>query len=337
MKNDYKFSNLVIIGMLIIIMIALILALYIVKPSKEEPVTDTLKKNNEDGIYNVLLLGRDNAAGLCDVIILASINTNSGDVCFMKIPRYTYLNYNDSTYKKINGVYNFFGSALSTSNAIAESLGIKIDFYISVDHSAVEQIVDAVGGIEVNIPMDMEYNDPAQNLSIKLKEGKQILDGKSAVEFLRYRAGYLTGDLGRIDAQKLFLHAFSKKVAKVGNPFALYNLFKLVFEKAETNIKEKDIVSIGLKCFKAKGGAVSYVTAPGEAIQSEKSGAWYYILSNPSMNELLSSHFDGSANFDKENKFVDKNTKSFYDVYNKKCDIKIYTAEDVENNKININ
>ena len=88
---------------------------------------------------------------------------------------------------------------------------------------------------------------------------------------------------------------------------------------------------------KAKGGTVSYVTSPGEAIQSEESGAWYYILSKSSMTEILRSRFYGVENFDEQTKFVDKDKKSFYDIYNKNCEVRIYTADDIENNKININ
>ena len=335
MKNKFKLGNLVSALIVIAIMLSVVLVTYILN-TKEDVPTDIECAKGQD-VYNVLILGRDNAAGLCDVIMLGSINTSSGDICFMQIPRDTYFNYSDSTYKKINGIYNALGSASAVSNAISTSLGIKIDYYLSLGLDAVSNLVDAVGGIEIDIPRDMDYSDPSQNLSIMFKAGRQTLNGKSAVEFLRYRSGYLTGDLGRIDAQKLFLNAFAKKVASISNPFTLYNVFKLVCQNGETNIKESDLISIGLKCMKAKGGTVSYVTSPGKAIQSEESGAWYYILSKSAMAKLLTSHFYGTGNFDEQARFVDKDKKSFYDIYNKSCEVKIYTADDIENNKININ
>ncbi len=319
------------------IMLGVLLALFVVKPQKEEPITDTLKSKNEDSIYNVLFLGRDNAAGLCDVIILGTVNTDNGNISFMQIPRDTYFNYTEESYKKLNGAYNSLGSASAVANNLGKALGIDIDFYLCLGLDAIENMVDAVGGVEINVPFDMSYSDPAQNLQISLKAGNQTLGGKQAVEFIRYRFGYVTGDLGRMDAQKLFLNAFAKKVVEMANPFALYNVFKLICDNGETNVTGNDFISIGLKCMKAKTGKVSYMTAPGEAIQSENSGAWYYILSAPSMNELLSSSFDSKESFDKEYKFVDKGNKSFCDIYNKNCEIKIYTADDIENNKININ
>lgn len=332
-----RLSNFLCALLVVVIMLSLVLTLFFTKPSEDEAITDTLKQTKEDSIYNFLLLGRDKAAGLCDVVILGTVNTDNGNISFMQIPRDTYFNCSEATYKKINGAYNSLGSASRVSNALSNALGIKIDYYLCLGLDTVEKMVDAVKGIEVNVPIDMDYNDPDQNLTINLKAGKQALNGKSAVQFLRYRAGYITGDLGRVDAQKLFLNAFATKVAEIGNPFALYNVFKLVCENSETNIKVNDLISIAFKCVKAGNGKVFYMTAPGEAIQSEKSGAWYYILSSSSMNDVLESRFERKENFDKDNKFVDKSNKSFYDIYNKNCEIKIYTADDIENNKININ
>ncbi len=337
MKN--KLSNFLCALAVISIMISLLIVLFVSnsKVEEEEATTDTIKRANEDNICNFLLLGRDAAAGLCDVVILGTVNTDNGNISFMQIPRDTYFNCTEATYKKINGAYNSLGSAAAMSNELSNALGIKIDYYMCLGLDTIEKMVDAVKGIEINIPKDMDYTDSEQNLTINLKAGKQILDGKNAVKFLRYRAGYTTGDLGRIDAQKLFLNAFATRIADIGNPFALYNVFKLVCENSETNIKVNDLISIAFKCIQAKGGKVSYLTAPGEAIQSEQSGAWYYILSYSSMNEILKSRFDGKDAFDKNSKFVDKNVRAFLDIYNKTCDINIYTADDIENNKININ
>ena len=337
MKKDVNSSNLITVGTVIILMLALIIALFVIKPQAQESVTDAVKRTNEQAVNNFLVLGRDAAAGLCDVIMLASVNTNSGDVNIMQIPRDTYFDCSASTYKKVNGAYNSLGSAEAFSQSLSEALGIRIDYYLSLDLSVVAKMIDAVDGIEVNVPLNMDYEDPAQNLFIYLKAGKQKLDGKRAVEFLRYRSGYVTGDLGRIDAQKLFLNAFAKRLVEIGNPLSLFNVFKLICNNGETNIKEQDLLSIGLKCAKTKGGRIFYMTAPGEAIQSNVSGVWYYILSKQSMVKLLNERFLMQESFDKQNKFVDKNVKSFYDIYNKFCDIRIYTADEIENNEININ
>ncbi len=337
MKKGLKLSNLVSVMIVILIMLAIVTVLFVTMSAKEDNSTDALKRTSGQSIYNFLILGRDSAAGLCDMIMIASINTGSGDVNFLQIPRDTYFNCSEGTYKKMNGAHNSLGSAKSFSQELAKALGIKIDYYLSFDLDTVAQIVDTVKGIKVNVPFDMDYDDPAQKLSIHLKKGEQELDGKTAIQFLRYRSGYVTGDLGRIDAQKLFLNSFAKRIIEIGNPFALYNVFKLICNKGETNLKEQDLISIGIKCAKTQGGEVYYMTAPGEAIQSDISGAWYYILSASSNVKILSERFGMSEIFDKDNKFVDKNVKSFFDIYNKTCEVKIYTADEIDSNEININ
>lgn len=327
------------VGTVLLIMTALIGFLFIRGSAGADDSANTVKSSNEQSIYNILLLGRDSAAGLCDVMIIVSIDTESGNTFVVQIPRDTYFDYTDESYKKINGAPSSQGIADFT-NALGSALGIKIDFYLSIDYDALTQMVDALSGVEIDIPMDMSYEDPYQNLSINFKAGKQVLDGKAALEFLRYRAGYVTGDLGRIDAQKLFINAFAKRITEKKNPAIFLNIFNIVKNRAQTNIREQDIVLIGLRSAKSKGGNIYYVTAPGEAIQSSKSGAWYYILSKESMMKLLCSHLGVLKNendFDKEEKFVDNNIKSFYDIYNKRCGYKIYSAQEIGNNEITIN
>lgn len=287
--------------------------------------------------YNILLLGRDKTAGLSDVITIASIDMKNNNVNIMQIPRDTYFNYGNDEHNKINGAPCVIGVS-SFSDRLAQTLGIDIDYYLSLDLDVLEEIIDMISGIDIEVPLDMDYDDPAQNLSIHLKAGKNHLNGKEAIGFLRYRSGYVTGDIGRLDAQKLFMDAFFTRFSEQKNFVVFYNVFKLVSAKTETNIREQDIISMGLKMNSKKDMKVYYMTAPGEAVRSDKSGAWYYILSSPSMSELLKNGFGAyEKDFDKNNKFVDKQVKSFYDIYKKRCEYKIYSAEEVKSNKININ
>lgn len=338
MKN--KQSNVLFtVGVVLLVMTALIGLLFVNGNVNDEGAANAITRGNEQTVYNMLLLGKDSAAGLCDVMILVSIDTGSGNVAIIQIPRDTYFNYTDGSYKKINGAPSALGSEQFASK-LGNALGTKIDYYLCVDYDVVEQMVDMLSGVEIDVPMDMSYSDPAQNLTINLGAGKQMLNGRECIQFLRYRSGYVTGDLGRIDAQKLFLNAFVKRMCEKKNPSVFINLYNIIKNKGSTNIREQDLIMIGLKCAKTKGGEVSYLTAPGEAIQSSQSGAWYYVLSKESMVEILSKHLgmpDARENFDKEEKFVDKNIKSFYDIYNKRCEYKIYSADDIENNEININ
>ena len=335
MKNNTSLALFVVL----LLMIVLLFTSFAYGKSREDNTREAILGHEEKQLYNFLLLGRDSAAGLCDVIILTSVNVSDGNVNIMQIPRDTYFNYADGSYKKINGAANALGISGFVS-ALGDALGIGIDYYLSLDTKTVAKMVDMLSGIEIDVPSDMDYDDPAQGLSIHIKKGKQKLGGEEAVNFLRYRSGYLTGDIGRIDAQKLFLNAFVKRVGEQKNPLVYLNLFKLVSTNGVTNIREQDITSIGLKCSKTSAGKVYYVTAPGSAVQSENSGAWYYVLSKSSMQELLGERFglkDGKKDFDNTQKFVDNKIKSFYDIYNKRSEYRVFTADELENEQININ
>jgi len=324
-----------------LLIFSIMLCLLVVPFLTSKDASAQARAANEDssqGIYNVLFLGRDDAAQLSDVIILASLNVANGDVCVMQIPRDTYFDYGSQSVK-INGAPRTLGAEKFASE-LGNALGINIDYYLSLSLDDVKEIVDAISGVEIDVPTDMTYEDPYQKLSIELKAGRQVLNGAQALGFLRYRSGYAMGDLGRLDAQKLFLNAFCKRVGEIKNPVAIYNLINLFCTRARTNINEQSILSLGLKLSKAKNGEVTYLTSPGEAVQCESSGAWYYILSRESMAEALAEHFGADfskKDFDISNNFVDKRNKSFYDIYNKRCDYIIYSADDVENNQININ
>ena len=334
MKN----INLIKVMLIAFALLGVIIVIAAISTLSDGESADTVKSAEERGVINVLVLGNDSEAKLSDVIMLVSFNMASGDSCVMQIPRDTYLNYTTSSYKKINGAPRELG-AEGFCSFLSEAIGVEIDYYISLTLDAVAQMVDTLGGIEVDVPCDMDYEDPDQRLSIHIKAGMQRLDGASAVKFLRYRSGYVTGDLGRVNAQKLFMSAFAKRLGENKNPLKAYKMFKLFLQSCETNITEQDVYNIAGASSKGADGEHYYVTAPGEAIQSEQSGAWYYVLSASAMSELLESHFapdNAQIVFDKDNKFVDKRVKSFYDIYKSHCEYKIYSDEDIENNIIDI-
>lgn len=328
---------LTVMAILLAALIALAVFTALFYPNAEENATARIGIDEGRSVFNVLLLGRDSVAGLCDVITIASLDMANGKVNIMQIPRDTYFDYGNGNHNKINGAPYVLGVS-AFADELSKALGIKIDCYLCLDLDTLKQMLDLVSGIEVYVPQNMDYDDPYQNLSIHLKAGNNVLSSSEAIGFLRYRAGYLTGDIGRLDAQKLFLNAFFKKMSQQKNPLLFYNLFKIVSEQSESNINEQDIISVGLKLKGQKNMDVFYMTASGEAVQSDKSGAWYYILSRPTMNDLLYERFGADKkDFDKNNKFVDKRVKSFYDIYEKYYDYKVYSTDDIENNQININ
>lgn len=289
--------------------------------------------------YTVLVLGRDMAASLCDVMMLASIDLGSGDVTLLQIPRDTYFNCSAGDHKRINAAAATLGGASELKRELSDAMGIEIDNYFSFDMDTVARIVDLMSGVELEVPVDMDHEDPASGLSIHLGAGHKRLNGAEAVQFLRYRSGYIEGDLGRMDAQKLFLNAFIKRMGALRDPIALINIFKTVCSRADTDISERELISLGLGLAHLSDGEVSFMSAPGKAIRSDESGAWYYVLSRSGMQRALAVGFGISENtiFDKNEKFVDKERRSFYDIYDSWCEPRVYRTQDIDDGKLIIN
>ncbi len=195
---------------------------------------------------NVLLLGVN--ANLTDTIMLASFDTEAKHMDLISIPRDTYYHrkgYNGEGENKINAAYR--GNPVNTAKAVSEILlGMPINYYAVIEYKGVENIVDSMGGVPMNIRKGgMYYKDPYDTppLVIAIPEGPQVLDGKHAVQFLRYRKGYLEGDIGRVKAQQEFM----KSAFKQSLGFNLPKIAKTVFSNVESDITIGTAVSLATK------------------------------------------------------------------------------------------
>ena len=264
--------------------------------------------------YNILLLGTDDSAGLSDVMMLLRVDFGAGSVSVAQIPRDTYARFTEGSYKKLNGAYISLGGAERLAEFLSGALGIDIDHYACISLSTLGALVDAVGGIDVDVPRNMYYNDPYQGLYIDIKAGKNHLDGEAAQKFVRYRAGYADGDLGRIDAQKLFLASFFKKISDEYSPTLAARL-ALAADGVETDMSVSDIISIGARAMEFPTRNMLMLTLPGAEAVAEKSGASYYVLSRESASEVMASYFGGKGEFDKDSCFLNEDYQSFIEIY----------------------
>lgn len=303
--------------------ICLLLPIFLIG-AERNVVEEIAPQKNE---INVLLLGRDTQSGLYDAIMLLAYS--DGDVRVLQIPRDTYIDLGEDSYKKINGAHKTLGGERELCDKLSVAFGIKIDGYIGFDTELVKKAVDAVGGITVDVPADMDYDDPYQDLSIHIKKGTKTLDGKEAVEFLRFRSGYLRADIGRIDAQKIFMSAFVKKVLSLDKIS-----IKLMGIAARHVCTDLDLVTL-YELFEAvrknEALSVSFTTLPGEEVRSKLSGAWFYVLSKSGCGELLENE-----RFDGEGIFVDSGREEFSNIYNSYIKPQIYSADEIDKDGIEI-
>ena len=280
--------------------------------------------------YRVLILGKDDAAELTDVMMLASFDLETPSLSVMQIPRDTYLAYTTANYKKINGAVRSLGGEDALCDFLGKALGVSIDGYVSFDLDFVEDAVDALGGVQVDVPFDMDYDDPYQDLSIHLKQGIQTLSGREATHFIRYRSGYLRGDLGRIDAQKLFVASFLKAFLEKSDTGDLPRAAMLAAKYLRTDMRVDTLVALTGIVKRVSPADVTLLTLPGEEVQSQYSGAWYYVLSQSGMREVIERFLGAEeSDFDPERRFVDQKRSSFREIYEKNIPPEAYTAEEL--------
>ena len=186
------------------------------------------------GEFRCLILGistDQDGVDLTDTIMIASYNPNTQKATLLSIPRDTYTGRNSAkatAYEKINALYSRKHRADETLEAVNEITGLNIQYYIVVKTEALIKLVDVVGGVTFNVPMDMNYDDTSQDLHIHLKQGEQVLDGDKAEQIVRFRhnndgttypASYGTQDIGRMRTQREFLKAAAKQILTGNNIF----------------------------------------------------------------------------------------------------------------------
>ena len=299
----------------------------------------------KEGVYNFLLVGYDKAAGLTDVIMLAHFDTNTGAINIIQIPRDTYARYNESGYyKKINGALSYYKRDLDKFASFLEAnLCIQIDFYASVNLVAFRNIVDIIGGVEMYVPRDMEYDDPDQDLYINLKEGYQTLNGEQAEGFVRFRSGYAMADIGRTDAQKLFMTAFMKKFISSVNVSTLAQVGTQMLKYVETNLGLDDFIYFATKVLSIDIDKLTMMTLPGQSAREyDTRGTWYYVLSRSSMHEAVNKYLNvytreiPASIFDQHKLFTNPDVEYMVEIYMSENDTNIYNGEDVDGSGIHI-
>lgn len=217
----------------------------------------------ESPVVNVLIMGVDEARS--DVMMLASFNKDNNKMTMLSIPRDTRVDIPGYGYDKINSAAaRKEGTALSMET-VSNMLNIPIHHYIKVDFKGAEKIIDILGGVTVDVPINMNYDDPAQNLSIHIKKGRQLLNGANAVKFVRFRSGYPDQDLGRIKAQQQFAKAFIEKITSPSVLPKALSLVNAMTRCTKTNMTDGEIASYALKLKDIKLDEVKFYTLPGKA------------------------------------------------------------------------
>lgn len=329
MKKNSIITVITVVFITLVMIVACVTIPLTSRGGEEESVSEDSPVSLSADRTNILVGGCDRTSGLTDVIIILSIDEKSGAASLMQIPRDTYAEYTTGSYKKLNGAYGALG-AQGLCEFLSESLGIRIDSYLIMAPDALVEIVDALGGVEIYLEEPMRYSDPAQGLYISLDAGRQTLDGKRAEQFIRYRSGYADGDLGRLDAQKDFLCGLLAAVRKNTDPITMVRLAATLVGKTDTNITPAEGIRLAEAVLSFDTARLSLMTAPGDAVVAESSGASYYSLSGRAMDEVLRKYFGGSSGFDPRGVYLNERYVSFRAVYEGYSDYRVYSVKNIQ-------
>lgn len=240
-----------------------------------------------------------------DTIMVCKYFSDTHKVSILSIPRDTLVNIPGLGEDKINHAHASGGPKL-TLKTINKNFGLDIKYYVRVDYDLVEEVVDALNGVEVDVPMDMKYDDPYADppLHINLKKGKQKLNGKKSLQFLRFRSGYVDQDLGRIKAQQQFI---TQVIEKAKNPIYVLkvpSLLKSTSENIETNISVKEILSYITAITKVNKDNLQVETLPVDPVMIDDVA--YVTVREDELEDLFRDLFERSIVTKKEKKSDDQ-------------------------------
>ena len=241
---------------------------------------------------NILLLGVD-AAGRSrrsDTIMVAHISPKTKKVNVISIPRDTLVVIPGVRLDKINHAYAFGGPDLACATT-SGFLGVPVEKYIKINLDGLEKVVDRLGGITVDVDKRMYYIDYSQELNIDLQPGRQKLNGKQAVGFLRFRHDAL-GDLGRIRRQQVFLQEVAKEIANTKNIVQTYQIIMDFLNCVETNIPSAQMFALASVVRQAyEFGNVEVASLPGSGTTID--GIYYLQPDMDQTNQLVEKYLKG--------------------------------------------
>lgn len=209
---------------------------------------------------NILVVGVDKDEKRADVIMLLNVNKEDDTLNLISIPRDTRVKIAGRT-SKINGLMGKENGEELITDAVRQLTGLSVHSFCKVTFEGLRNIFDILGGVTYDVPIDMDYDDPVQDLSIHLKKGKQKLSGSDIEGLLRFRSGYANADLGRIDTQQDFLKEAVKQKLSIKYIFKLPAIMRELNENFSTNLTTLDIITLALDARRCNG--LSSYTLPG--------------------------------------------------------------------------
>lgn len=255
---------------------------------------------NLDSI-NILVLGvsEDISTQLTDTIILCTYNPQKQSAAMLSIPRDTFIGKNQATAKgsdKINSLYS--KNVQKTVDAVEKITNVDIDYYIVVKTSSLIKIVDIIGGVNFDVPIDMDYDDPTQDLHIHLSQGMQKINGEKAEQLLRFRhnndgssypSSYGDNDYGRMRTQREFIQETLKQSLTLKNVINARKIINTIFNNVETNLTKDACIPYIPLLASFDFSSIVNEQLPGES--QKCNNLWFFLHDKKGTQKIVSELF----------------------------------------------
>ena len=306
-KNKGKKKKNIFVRVILILILVIIIAgaILLYKRYKDEGwsgVSKTLLGHNEDTVNSLdkmycLLLGQ--SQNLTDTIILASYDPKTQEAALLSIPRDTFVGDNPdyaTTWDKINAIYQT--GPENTLAEVRELTGINVQYYLKVDTEALKALVDEIGGVYFDVPIDMYYTDRGQGLYIDLEAGYQLLDGDKAEQLVRFRHNndgstypynYGIEDLGRMRTQKDFLAELLKQCIEKMDLNTILGFLDIAEQYVETNLDFEAIKDYIPYILEYNVDELKTGTLPGESVLTN--GVYVYLVDEEESKDMINELF----------------------------------------------
>lgn len=246
----------------------------IVQPDESTPIEHV--ENRKDGVYTFLVAGVDQISNNTDTIMVGSFDIVNHKLNIASIPRDTLINIKHEV-KKANSAYHYaeYYSKVEGSSyygmdpvqsmrqeLIKNMMGFDVDSYVLVNLDACSQVVDAIGGVQFDVPINMNYDSKPQDLHIHISKGPQTLSGEQFIQVMRFRSAYSGGDLDRIEMQHKLLKALAEQMLTLKNIPNITEVIKIVTDNMQTYMTGENILFFIKEFLKLDKDGIEFMTMP---------------------------------------------------------------------------
>lgn len=251
-------------------------------------------------LEDLTFLAVGKSQGMTDTIMVMKYSPKNQTLSMVSIQRDTYTGSNDATATasdKINAKYPI-GGIQSLLRAVNSLTGLNLKKYVVVDTKALRDLVDVIGGVDFDVPIDMDYDDCTQDLAIHVKAGMQHLNGEQAEGVVRFRHNnngtsypveYGDNDFGRMKTQRAFIMATMKQALNLKNAFKIGDIMKIIEEQVETNMEWDSIKNYLVAALDFKTENIRSTAIPGST--GSRNGYSFFFAYKNETKKLIKEYF----------------------------------------------